>query len=114
MRQAGLLALVDGWCISDVDGVRKPDPAAFHLAAARCGAGLESAWMIGDSGPADVGGAVAAGLPCVWLRHGRTWAETDYLPTFQADTLAQAIGLIEAHDGWVHKNLQDREGSVMR
>jgi putative hydrolase of the HAD superfamily len=96
MRRAGLLDVLDGWCISDVEGVRKPDPAIFHLAAERCGASLDTAWMVGDSEGADIAGAVAAGLRSVWIRLGRRWSATDFQPTCQADSLAEAICLIEA------------------
>ena len=32
LRRAGILALLDGWCVSDEVGIRKPDPAIFALA----------------------------------------------------------------------------------
>ncbi len=97
MRRAGLLDLLDGWCISEVDGLSKPDAAIFRLAAERCGTDLRAAWMVGDSGPADVGGAIAAGLPSVWIRLGRAWSEAAYRPTLEADSLAEAIDRIETH-----------------
>jgi putative hydrolase of the HAD superfamily len=95
MRHAGLLELLDGWCISEVDGLSKPDPAIFGLAAERCGTSLEAAWMIGDSGPADIRGAIAAGLPSAWIHLGRRWSEAGYRPTLEADSLGTAITMIE-------------------
>ncbi|MCX4750867.1 HAD family hydrolase [Kitasatospora sp. NBC_01287] len=32
----GLADLVDGWCVSEAEGLRKPDPRIFALAAERC------------------------------------------------------------------------------
>ena len=64
--------LVDVLVISEEAGVRKPDPAIFHLALARCGASADDAVMIGDSWGSDVLGARAAGVRAVWLnRAGR-------------------------------------------
>jgi len=96
LRRAGLVELLDGWCISDVDGVRKPDRAIFELAARRCRTTLERAWMVGDNGATDIAGAVVCGLPSVWIRLGRRWSRPDYRPTSEAESLAGAIELIEA------------------
>jgi hypothetical protein len=43
IRNTGLAELVDGWCISDEVGVRKPDPKIFQLTAQRCGMRRRSA-----------------------------------------------------------------------
>ena len=94
IRAAGLDELVDTWCVSSIEGCRKPDRRILDLAAARCGASLEGAWLVGDAPDADIGGAVAAGLPSIWLRRGRTWSRTDYGPTFEADTFAEAVTLL--------------------
>lgn len=94
MTHAGLIDVLDGWCVSDLVGHRKPDPEIFRLAAGRCGASLDGAWMVGDHGPADIAGAVSAGIASVWIRRGREWIETGYGPTHVADSLAEAIDLI--------------------
>ncbi len=59
--------LVDALVISEEAGVRKPDPAIFRLALARCGASANEAVMLGDSWGSDVLGARAAGIRAVWL-----------------------------------------------
>ncbi|MFI6811893.1 HAD family hydrolase [Nonomuraea sp. NPDC050328] len=51
---------------SGLEGVRKPDPRLFELAAQRCGGG----WMVGDDLTADIQGAAAAGLRTIWVDHG--------------------------------------------
>ena len=94
IRATGTDAFVDGWCISDVLGVRKPDPAIFLAGAALCGETLDGAWMIGDSPEADIGGAKAASIQSAWIRLGRRWPLDDFEPDMTVDSVAEAIGLI--------------------
>lgn len=94
IRTAGLDGLVDGWVISEAVGSRKPDPGIFHAAAAAAGLpALDRAgtWMIGDTGNADVQGAVDLGLRSVWVSGGRPWAETSFWPTHIAVDVVEAI-----------------------
>ncbi len=91
MEVTGVVHYVDAWCISEVDGVRKPEPAIFQLAAHRCGVDLSDAWMIGDSAEADVGGAQAAGIRSAWLHHGRPWPLTTFRPTLIVDSVAEGV-----------------------
>jgi putative hydrolase of the HAD superfamily len=56
-------AVVDSWHV----GVTKPDPAIFLHALERLGVAPAEAVMVGDSMKADVGGAVAAGIPAVLI-----------------------------------------------
>jgi putative hydrolase of the HAD superfamily len=93
IHHAGLDDLVDVWCISDVEGTRKPDARLLELAAERTGVALAHAWMIGDNPDADVGAAVAAGIRSVWLRHGRSWPRDDFAPTAVADTFGEAVDI---------------------
>ena len=88
----GLDRLVDTWCISAVEGVRKPDRRLLEIAAERCHETLDGAWLIGDAPHADIGAAHSAGLASVWMTRGRTWPRDDYAPTFQADTFPEAVG----------------------
>ena len=94
MRHAGLVDCLDGWAISDVVGVRKPNPAIFRAAAERCAGTLDGAWVVGDHGPADIAGASALGLPSVWLRRGRRWPHAAYRPTHVADSFGEAARLV--------------------
>jgi len=82
--------------VSEDVGLRKPDAAIFELAAQRCGTTLDSAWMIGDSPPADIGGATAAGMRSVWMTMNRRWDEALYAPTASALTFAEAVDIILA------------------
>ncbi|MFI6587827.1 HAD family hydrolase [Embleya sp. NPDC050493] len=75
MRSTGLAAHVDGWAVSEQEGVRKPDPRLFEIAAARCG-GLSPAdggWCVGDDPVADIGGGRAAGLTTIWVQRLPEW-----------------------------------------
>jgi putative hydrolase of the HAD superfamily len=94
LHAAGVEHLIDACCISEVEGVSKPDPEIFRLAAKRCGCTLDGAWMIGDHPEYDIGGAHALGLRTVWLHHGREWTEPAYAPTATAATLAEALELV--------------------
>jgi putative hydrolase of the HAD superfamily len=89
-----LPAHVDGWAISGAEGVRKPDPALFAVAVARCGAALDSAgWMVGDSRHADIGGGCAAGLRTIWVRGcGPQAGGAD--PDREVDDVVAAFGII--------------------
>jgi putative hydrolase of the HAD superfamily len=91
LAAAGLDAEVDSICISGADGVRKPDPRIFALAAERAGIPLRPGWMIGDHPEADIAGARAVGLGTVWLSRGRTWPIADLEPDHQAVDPAAAI-----------------------
>jgi putative hydrolase of the HAD superfamily len=91
LAHTGLAKAVDACCISGVEGFRKPDPRIFRLAAERCGASLDGAWMAGDNPHADIGGAHALGLHTIWFRLGRTWAERGFEPTLAVDSLEEAL-----------------------
>jgi putative hydrolase of the HAD superfamily len=96
VEAAALSELVDACCISEVEGVAKPQAEIFRRAAARCGCALDGAWMVGDNPEADIAGAVALGLRTVWLARGRTWAERDYAPTAVAGSLTEALRIVSS------------------
>jgi putative hydrolase of the HAD superfamily len=96
VEAAALTGLVDACCISDVEGVAKPQAEIFRRAAARCGCALDGAWMVGDNPEADIAGAVALGLKSVWIARGRTWAEPDYAPTAVAGSLTEALRIVSS------------------
>lgn len=96
IRLTGLDELVDGWAISQIVGVRKPDPAIFQAAADACGSSLDGGWMVGDSAEADIMGAAACGLASIWITRGREWRKAAYRPTALAATVADAVAIIVA------------------
>lgn len=101
LAATGLDAMVDGVCISDDVGCRKPDPRIFELAAERAGAALDGAWMVGDNLVADVGGAAGVGIRSVWVRLDQPWPSyplTDDRVTadLTASSFCEAIGMVLA------------------
>jgi HAD superfamily hydrolase (TIGR01509 family) len=56
--------------LTRADAKPKPDPEALHLACRRLEVGPEDTWMVGD-GQYDVEAGNAAGIPTVWISHGR-------------------------------------------
>jgi FMN phosphatase YigB (HAD superfamily) len=68
IQQTAKLALtgvgdaVDYCCISETEGVSKPDRQIFEIAAQRTGAVLDGGWMAGDHLAYDIAGGQAAGL----------------------------------------------------
>jgi len=91
IRNTGLDALVHGWVISEAVGHKKPAPEIFHAAAATVGESLRSSWVVGDSAPADIGGAVGVDARSVWVSNGRPWTEPTFRPTQITVDIASAI-----------------------
>lgn len=76
LRHCALDALIDALVVSEEEGISKPDPEIFRRALTRVGCEASAAVMVGDSWPADIAGARAAGLRAVWFnRHGGTRPE---------------------------------------
>ena len=94
LRAAGLEPLLDGWVVSAGVGVRKPDPEIFRITAELADEPLDGAWMVGDTGHADIAGAANAGIRSVWLHRNRPWDGIGFAPTHLAAALAEAVDLI--------------------
>jgi putative hydrolase of the HAD superfamily len=73
-------------------GIGKPSPEAFAAALAALGARLEPAAMIGDDLEADVAGAERAGIPAVWVDHGRALPPAAVRPGRCIRALADLLG----------------------
>lgn len=99
LKHTGLIQYLDGWCISEAEGVRKPDAELFARTATRCGRDIcDGGWMIGDSIEADIGGAKKAGLHTIWIRRGRTWPKHLPTPDHTVDDVTEALEhLTRAH-----------------
>lgn len=96
IRRTGLDRYLAGWVISEEAGVGKPNPRIFQLAAQRARMRLHGAWVVGHSPEADIAGAVALGLPSVWLHRGRDWVEPRFAPTRTASGLIPAVAAVLA------------------
>ncbi len=64
----GLANSFDLVMVSQAEGIRKPDPRIFHLAAERLGVAPHEAMFVGDQPQVDAEGAHNAGLVGVWKR----------------------------------------------
>ncbi|HEX3467608.1 MAG TPA: HAD family hydrolase [Candidatus Elarobacter sp.] len=69
--------------VSDALGAIKPAAAAFDALVATLGVAREHAWYVGDNPPADVAGALAAGLRAVWF----DWEGSSYPQDLPPPTL---------------------------
>ena len=56
--------------VSGDEGIHKPDPRLFRLAAARLGLPCESCLYVGDHPVNDIAGALSAGMRAAWLDMG--------------------------------------------
>ncbi|MEV7426855.1 HAD family hydrolase [Streptomyces sp. NPDC091212] len=96
LDHTGLTAHLDGWCISETESIRKPDPEIFHRTATRCGTDLTDAWMIGDSPEADIVGGQNAGVPTIWISRTRSWPGDHPVPDHTTADIGEAITLLLA------------------
>ena len=95
IRGTGLDNAVDGWVISGVAGVDKPDPGVFAAAADLLGVDLRrGGWMVGDNPVADIGGGNGVGLTTVWMRHGRDLRPGDPRPAHTVDDIGAALRVL--------------------
>ena len=97
IKRAGFSASFDAVCVSEVVGVRKPDPAIFSLAASMCGAelvGNAHAWMVGDAPHYDIGGGRGSGMSTIWIRRGRIWPEAGFAPDVIVDSIGEAFATL--------------------
>lgn len=88
LAAAGLEQAFDGIFVSSELGVEKPDPRIFLAALEALGVAPQTAWMVGDDGPADIDGAIAAGLRTCWVRSARRPAGT---PTREVDRTTEFL-----------------------
>lgn len=78
LAHTGIGEVVDYSCISQTEGVGKPDPRIFEIAAERSGTALAGGWMVGDRLELDIAGGQAAGLSTILVggdRGGRNAGE---------------------------------------
>lgn len=107
---ARLDGLVDGVAVSGVEGISKPDPALFALAAERAGGVAAGGWMVGDSAEADIVGGARAGMVTCWLPHGRRWPDGLEPPDHEAQSVPHAVALMLSRDD----SLEPIERQVVR
>lgn len=73
LERLGLIDAFDDIVVSADHGINKPDARLFHIALDRLGVSPAQAVHVGDSWPADIEGAISAGIRPVWFnRFGAT------------------------------------------
>ncbi len=78
--------------MSDVEGVRKPDPEIFAIAAERLAVEASPrVLMIGDNPEADVAGAKSAGMTAAWMTLDRSWEYGEPRPDIRLSSLRDLI-----------------------
>ncbi|WP_406311894.1 HAD family hydrolase [Streptosporangium sp. NBC_01639] len=98
IQRTGLADAVDGYALSGVEGIRKPDVGLFEIAAKRCGMSFTGGgWMVGDHPVADIGGGHAAGLRTVWIDRG-TRAGHGRPPDHVVTDVIHAMDILRAAD----------------
>jgi putative hydrolase of the HAD superfamily len=81
LERAGMSALIDSLVTSRDFGRSKPDPAIYLEGARRLGVPLAETCMVGDRLDTDVAGALASGIPAIWLRHAAAPPISEIVPT---------------------------------
>lgn len=93
----GLRPLMTCCVVSEMVGIRKPDPRIFDLALQLAGdADRSTTWMVGDHPVNDINGAHDAGLSTIWIAHGRDWPNEITPPDYIAATLIDALAHLRA------------------
>lgn len=82
--------------ISEAEGISKPDPRLFRVAAERADASLDGGWMVGDHPETDMAGAHKVGLRTAWITRGRDWQHGSFSPTREFPSAHAAIKAITA------------------
>ena len=96
IQRTGLADAVDGYALSGIEGIRKPDVGLFEIAARRCGTSLANGgWMVGDHPVADIGGGQTAGLRTVWIDRG-TWASHEHSSDHVVTDVIDAMDILRA------------------
>lgn len=94
IQKVGLKPYVDAVVISEAEGIKKPNPEIFWIAARRLGTELTGGWMVGDHPTADIAGGKAAGLETGWVSRGMEWPNETVSPTVVAGTAAEVINAV--------------------
>jgi HAD superfamily hydrolase (TIGR01549 family) len=97
IRNTGLADAVNAWALSGAEGIRKPEPGLFEIAAQRCGTTLAlGGWMIGDNLVADIDGGRASGLRTIWIDRG-TRSRHDHSADHVVSDVIHAMEYLQEH-----------------
>lgn len=86
----GIQDYFDVILISEIEGVRKPQPEIFHKAIDRLGVSAQNSIFVGDNPAADIAGAKNAGMRAIWKRN------SDWLEPTDTDAVIDELSEIPA------------------
>ncbi len=92
----GLTHLFDDVVVSETVGLRKPDPAIFHLALSRLDVQPHEALYVGDSPTNDVAGPQSAGMKAALFPGGHALPE-HIKPDYVLKDLRGVLNIVQGH-----------------
>lgn len=115
IQQSRLAEVVDGYTLSGVEGIRKPETGLFEIAARRCGTSLTGeGWMVGDHLTKDIAGGRAAGLRTIWIDRG-TCSDREHQADHVVTDVMEALAILRERERPRHETgAEDEQGKVTR
>ena len=93
----GFDEIFDVILISEKEGIAKPDPAFFQIAADRMNIPLnKDILMIGDGLGSDIAGAINAGITSCWYNPGRWENQSPWKADYEIASLEEVHGVLES------------------
>jgi len=90
----GIRPLLDCVLVSELVGLKKPDPAIFRVAADQLGVAVTDCVFIGDNPELDIAGALSAGFGAIWLRAGTPWPPAQPPAPFTITAIPDCLPLL--------------------
>ncbi len=92
----GVTDYFDVILISEIEGMRKPQPEIFDRAISRLGSSAQTSVFVGDNPEADITGAKNAGMRTIWKRSAHWVAAKDADATI--DELSEITAILQQFD----------------
>jgi putative hydrolase of the HAD superfamily len=91
----GIQDYFDVILISEIEGMRKPQPEIFQEAMNQLGVAPENSFFVGDNPEADIEGAKNAKMRTIWKRNSHWFAPKDADATI--DELSEILAIVNDH-----------------
>ena len=95
LERMGLASRARCIIVSEMVGLKKPDPAIFQRAAAELNLEPPTVLFVGDNPENDIAGATSAGMQTAWLKRALPWPDSlpNVRPNWTVTSLAELIGV---------------------
>ena len=93
-ERVGLSGVFSFVVFSQDHGIEKPDPRIFQIALQEAGCYKEQLLHVGDSLVNDIGGAMSAGIVCVWINRSEKANSVGIMPDFEVSSLWQLLSIV--------------------